>query len=156
MSKWNHVAACVSICPSLPTPAIRLLGDGENDTLISLFRSTSVKRRSPRDRRGSIHDPISTQFLCSLENFQTEELQFSESWHQKQSTGSDREAAWTVMADHAGCSVSEVNKTTTNIFSAADLFCWLCVYHCHLASNRTTNRIHRVLLNYHQVFSHII
>lgn len=36
---------CASICLSLPTPAIRLLGGGENGILMSLFSRTSVGRR---------------------------------------------------------------------------------------------------------------
>lgn len=93
MSKWNHVPACLSICLSLPTPAIRLLGDGENGTLMSLFSSASVRRRPPRDWNRTVNKLISTQFLFSFQKVQTEELQCPEFWYQKLSTGSDRKAA---------------------------------------------------------------
>lgn len=63
MSKWNHVAACASVCLSLPTPAIRLLGGGENGRFMSLRSSTSVKRRPPRDGDGTVNKLISS-FVC--------------------------------------------------------------------------------------------
>lgn len=46
------MAVCVSICLSLPTPAIRFLGDGENGALMSLFSSARVGKRPPRDGGG--------------------------------------------------------------------------------------------------------
>lgn len=139
MSKWNHVPACLSICLSLPTPSIRLLGDGENGILMSLFSSTSIRRRPPRDRNRTVNKLISTQFLFCFVFFQkvqTEELQCPEFWYQKLSTGSDRKAAWPVIGDHAGCSMSEVNKMTTNSFNAADLFS-LCLSYESLTGQQT-------------------